>query len=116
MQSRSHWYRSHAICGLTVGPQKAGSQHTLAVTDMIGEKWQICSISMCRALGFMVDVSVGLGGVVGKIGGTRSPVEAKLSLGFSAAESPKVHVHGFHFFSDDGLVGNTQDSGVVCLD
>ena len=71
---------------------------------------------MCRALVFMVDVRVGLGGVVGKIGGTRSPVEAKLSLGFSAAEPPQAHVNGFHIFSDDGFIGNTQGSGVVSLD
>ena len=84
--------------------------------DMKGEKWRICLTSMCRALGFMVDVRVSLGGVVGKIDGAGSQVEAKLPLGFPAVEPPKVHVHGFNFFSDDGFVGNTQGSGVVSLD
>ncbi len=64
----------------------------------------------------MADVQVGLGGVVGKVGGAGSPVEAKSPLRFLAVEPPKAHVPGFHFFSNDGLVGNTQGSGVVSLD
>ena len=72
--------------------------------------------SMCRMLGFMVDVRVGLSGVISRVGGPGPPVEAKLPLGFPAAEPPKAQVHGAHFFSDDGFVGNTQGSGVVSLD
>ena len=71
---------------------------------------------MDGALGFMVDVWVGLGGVVGEVGGARSPVEAKLALGFAAAEPPEAHVHGFHLFSDDSFVGDTECGGVVSLD
>mgnify|MGYP006169357941 CR=1 FL=1 len=72
--------------------------------------------SMCRALGFMVDVWVGLGGVVGKVGGVRSPVEVKLALGFPTAEPPEAHIHGFHLFSDDGFVGDAKGGCVVRLD
>ena len=71
---------------------------------------------MCRVLGFMVDVRVGLGRVVGKVGGARSPVEVKLPFGFTAAKPPKAHVHGFHFLSNDGFDVNTQGSGVVSFD
>ena len=53
---------------------------------------------MRGVLGFVVDIRVGLGGVIGKIGGTRTPVVAELALGFIAAEPPEAHVHGFHFF------------------
>ena len=54
--------------------------------------------SMCRVLGVMVDIRMGLGGVVGKVGGPGPPVQAKLPLGFPAAEPPKMHVHGIQFF------------------
>ena len=60
---------------------------------------------MCGALRFVVDVGVGFGGVIGKIGGTRTPVVVELALGFSAVESPEAHVHGFHFFGNDGFFG-----------
>jgi hypothetical protein len=63
---------------------------------------------MCRVLGFMVDVWVSLGGVVGKVGGARTPVEAKVTLGFPTAEPPEAHVNGFHLFGNDGFVGNAQ--------
>jgi hypothetical protein len=68
------------------------------------------------ALGFVIDVWVGFGGVVGKVGGAQTPVVAELALGFVAAEPPKVHFHGLYFISNDGFVGYTQDCGVVCLD
>ena len=59
---------------------------------------RICALtSMSGALGFMVDVRVGHGGVISKIGGTRTPVVTELNVEFAAAEPPEVHVHGFHF-------------------
>ena len=70
---------------------------------------------MCGALGFVIDVRMGFGGVVSKVGGARSPVEAKLTLGFPTAEPPEAHVHGFHPFCDDSFVGNAQGCCVVGL-
>jgi hypothetical protein len=42
---------------------------------------------------------VGHGGVISKIGGTRTPVVVELSLGFAAAEQSEVHIHGFNFLA-----------------
>ena len=64
----------------------------------------------------MIDVWVGFGGVVGKVGGAWTPVVAELALGFAAAEPPKAHVHGLHFLSYECFVGYAQGCGVVCLD
>jgi hypothetical protein len=52
---------------------------------------------MSGVLGFMVDVGVGLGGVIGKIGGAMTPVVAEFALGFTAVEPPKAHV--LHFLA-----------------
>ena len=89
---------------------KVWSQHTLAVSIVRG------LTGVCRALGFVIDIRMGFGGVVSKVGGARTPVVSKLSLGFPAAEPPEAHVHGLHFFCYDGFVGDTQGGGVVCLD
>ena len=64
----------------------------------------------------MIDVWVGFGGVIGKVGRAWTPVVTELALGFAAAEPPKAHVHGLHFLSYDGFVGDAQGCGVVCLD
>ena len=40
----------------------------------------------------------------------------ELALGFSAAEPVEVHVHGFCFAGDDGLVGHADCCGVVTPD
>ena len=67
-------------------------------------------------MGLVVNVWVGLGRIVGEIGWSRAPKVSELALGFSAAEPPKAHVHGFHSFGNDGLVGDAEGSCVVCLD
>ena len=71
---------------------------------------------MCGMHGFVVDVGMGFGRVIRMVEGAGGPVVAKLALGFAAAEPPEAHVHGFHLFSDDSFVGDTECSGVVSLD
>ncbi len=87
------WY-----VGSQFGPQKAGSQHTLAVRDAKGEKWRSCLTSMCTALGFMVDVRVGLGGVVGKIGGAGVPSRSEIALGIPCSGATKGTCPWISFF------------------
>ena len=57
-----------------------------------------------------------LGAVVGKIHVVKGPVEAKLSLGFVAAEPPESHVKGFDVLGNNGFVDDTSSGGVVGLD
>ena len=64
----------------------------------------------------MIDVWVGFGRVISKVGRAWTPVVMELALGFVAAEPPKAHVHGLHFLSYDGFVGYAYGCGVVCLD
>ena len=53
--------------------------------------------------------------VISVVGRPWSPVIAELTLGFTAAEPPEAHVHGFHLFGDDGFIGDTKCCGVVGL-
>ena len=64
----------------------------------------------------MVDGRVALGAVGGEVELAGGPEESELALGFSAAEPVEVHVHGFRFARNDGLVGHTDRCGVVTLD
>ena len=54
--------------------------------------------------------------IIGKIVGTRIPKEPELNLSFTAAEPVVLHVHGFGFSLNDGVISNTNCSGVITLD
>ncbi len=71
---------------------------------------------MDGSVGFMVDWWVVLGVVVCPIVAARIPVAAELLLRFSAAEPPKVEIHGLGFLRNNGEVGDTNGSRVVHLD
>ena len=55
------------------------------------------------------------GTVVGPVFGAFVPVITKLALGFTATKPVKTVVHGFGLFLDDGVVDDTDRSGVVSL-
>ena len=65
---------------------------------------------------FIVEQRMILGAVVGKICAAGGSVEAELALGFVAAEPPESHVHGLDIFGNNGIVGDSNSSGVVILD
>ena len=54
--------------------------------------------------------------IIGKIVGTKSPKEPELTLRFTAVESVVLHVHGFGFALDDGVIINPNCGGVITLD
>ena len=53
--------------------------------------------------------------IISKIVGIRSPKEPELTLSFTSAEPVVLHVHGFGFALDDGVISNTNCSGVIIL-
>ena len=75
-----------------------------------------CSSSMSGAMGLVVGCRMMFGAVVGPVFGAFIPVIAKLALRFTAAKPVKTVVHGFGLFLDDGVVDDTDRSGVVSLD
>ena len=60
------------------------------------------------ALGFVVDVGVGLRVVVPLVVGALGPVIAELVLRRAAAEPMESHVHRFCALGDNGVVRNTD--------
>ena len=71
---------------------------------------------VCRSVGQVVDGRMALGAVVGEVELAGGPEESELALRFSAAEPVEVHVHGFCFTRNDGLVGYADRCGIVSLD
>ena len=56
------------------------------------------------------------GAIIGKIVGTSIPKEPELALSFAAAEPVVLHVYSFGVTLDDGVIRNTNCSGVIKLD
>ena len=56
-----------------------------------------------------------LGTVVGKYAAAGGPVEAELTLGFVAVEPPESHVHGLNALGNDGVIDDSDGSGIVGL-
>jgi hypothetical protein len=71
---------------------------------------------MDGSVGFAVDWWVVLGVVVCPVVTAFIPVVGELLLRFLAAEPPYVEIHGLGFLRDNGVVGDANGSGVVCLD
>ena len=53
--------------------------------------------------------------IIGNIVGTRSPKKPGLTLSFTAAEPVVLHVNGFGFALDDGVISNPNCGGVITL-
>ena len=64
----------------------------------------------------MIKGGVIFGAIIGKIIGTRSLKEPELALSFTAAEPVVLYVHDFSLTLDDGVIRNTNCSGVITLD
>ena len=64
----------------------------------------------------MVERRIVLGAVVGKIGVPGGPVEVELALGFAAVDPPELHVHGLDVLGNDGVIDDSDGSGVIGLD
>ena len=47
--------------------------------------------------------------------GARGPVQYELALDHAAAKPMESHVHGFGALGDNGIVGDSHCSGIVCL-
>jgi hypothetical protein len=74
-------------------------------------------VTCMRALmGFVVDVRVVFGVIVGPVLGTCIPVITKLILGCAAMEPPKLHIHHLGPAGDGGFVGIFRCCKVIHLD
>ena len=71
---------------------------------------------MGRPMGFMIKEGVVFCAIVGKIVGTRSPEKPELALCFTEAEPVVLHVYGFDFTLDDGVISNHNCGGFITLD
>ena len=71
---------------------------------------------MGRPMGIMIKGGVIFGAIIGNIVSTRIPKEPELALSFAAGEPVVLHVHGFGLTLDDGVISNTNYSGVITLD
>ena len=56
-----------------------------------------------------------LGAVVNKIGVAVGPLEAELALRFAAVEVPESHVHRLVVLGNDGVISDSDISGVFNL-
>ncbi len=75
------------------------------------------SVTFMQALkGFVVDVRVVFGVIVGPVLGTCIPVITKLILGCAAMEPPKSHIHHLGPAGDSGFVGISRCCKVIHLD
>ena len=66
-------------------------------------------------MGFIIKGGGGGCAIIGNIVGTRIPKEPELALSFGAVDPVVLHVHGFGFVLDDGVIVNTNCSGVITL-
>eukprot|EP00980_Cylindrotheca_fusiformis_P000015 scaffold5_cov98-Cylindrotheca_fusiformis.AAC.2 len=64
----------------------------------------------------MVDRSMVLGEVIGKVGAAGFPKHVELSLGDAVADPVVAHVDVASLVLFDGVVGDTRGGGVVSLD
>ena len=71
---------------------------------------------MGRTMGLVIKGGGDFCAIIGKIVGTRSPPKPELTLSFMAAEPVVLHVHGFGFELDDGVISNPRCGGVITLD
>ena len=75
---------------------RVGSQHTLAVSTVSG--YDKCLTSVYGVLGFVVDAGVGFGGVISKIGGTRTPCSSGIGLGICGSGATRGACPWISFF------------------
>ena len=53
--------------------------------------------------------------IIGKVVGTRSPKTLELILSFMAVEPVVLHVDGFGFVLDDGVISKSNCGGIITL-